>query len=151
MSAWMVSHGHITLLVEACFRYEIVKPHDGTPDAVGQMLWRENRRSVNARYEETHRTPTYRHDSDRILHALRWPTNTLGSLGTARELVRVPHLVYKQLACYEYQSCEHAGWKQSDAYRLIQDLRLAVLASMGMTEDEAGETDEWATDPWGLE
>ena len=142
MSAWIVSQNHIRLLVEALYKYEVV--HDESlyqsPDALGQVLWQENHKSVNARYHRRNRTPVYAHDSA-AMATWEYPVR---SRGIIRELVRNQPLVYKQARCYRYQSCEHAGWEHSAACRLITKLLEAVEKSMG-----ASGVDDQA--PWGVQ
>lgn len=125
MSAYVVSKTHIDTLLTAGI--ELPKPHrtmlwdrnnrrvgpmqgltPETADAVGRMLWRENHRSVNYRYSERTRTPRY----------------TFESLPVARiDVARVA----KAIDGYVYQSCEHPGWRASEASRFCDALR-EVLA-----------------------
>jgi hypothetical protein len=123
MSAWIVSEEHIHAMVHLALfgptdgeddwffdRREFVfylrgKQHryDLTnADELGQMLWRECHRSVNARYGERTRTPSYSY----------------------RKPQRVPNPVegIKTIHCYRYQSCEHAGWEASEANAACQSL-----------------------------
>jgi len=58
MSAFIVASGHIDVLINAAAQYGALDGKD--PRELGQMLWRENHRSVNARYGERTRTPNYR-------------------------------------------------------------------------------------------
>ena len=125
MSAWIVSKQHIDLLVAAS--KEVV------PDVLGQMLWDENHKSVNYRYTETKPTPSYTF--------------------TARpNKVINPVVVLKQLACYEYQSCEHAGWEDSKAYKFCQMLKAELLATFStpMTEEMVCALPEYNAAPWGV-
>lgn len=90
-----------------------------TADRAGALLWQENRVSVNHRY----------HDGDEIdvLYAFhRYGQN--------------PVVVLKLIDCYEYQSCEHPGWKESQAKRLCDQLRKQVISKLP-GYDEA---------PWGF-
>jgi hypothetical protein len=123
MSAYMVEREHIQYLLSAAMSRQINKSggmftwfHAGhryelnysTADAVGQMLWDENRRSIEARYPDTAEDFTnapgpigedfvYSHT-----HAPVWSTYD-------------PVQVLKSVDCLEYQSCEHDGWKDSQA------------------------------------
>jgi hypothetical protein len=79
---------------------------------VGQMLWSENLRSVQCRYEDT--KPTELPGTDDIplydAHA-PWPQPI------------DPVEVLKAADCYEYQSCEHPGWETSESRSFIMRLR----------------------------
>lgn len=146
MSAWIVSENHIRLLVEACYKYEVLKDDTLTPDALGQLLWRENHKSVNARYGERKRTPRFQHDSQAMA---AWPYPSPGQ-GCIRELARRPALLFKQAGCYHYQSCEHPTWERSAAASMITRLIEAIALSQGRTIDEMYEGMQ-GNEPWGIE
>ena len=143
MSAWIVSENHIRLLVEALYKYEVIdgiSHHIYTPDTLGQMLWRENHKSVNYRYHRRAKTPTYTHDSAAVA---TWAYPCPGR-GVVRDLVRTPALVSKQAHCYHYQSCEHTGWEKSQACSLIARLLEVIEKTTGTDEMDDGQ-------PWGIE
>ena len=143
MSAWIVSSGHIDVLVHALAQYEVVSPDLGADGfrALGQKLWQENHASVNYRYGEFTNTPRYQ---------LRTTEATLD-----------PIVVLKAVACFDYQSCEHPGWTASDAHELIEALHTAVLArhpDLGeRVQGPFGETyryttlPAWERAPWGID
>ncbi|MFC6094376.1 hypothetical protein [Saccharothrix lopnurensis] len=111
MSAWTVENGHIDVLVNAMVQLGIV-PKDLGVDGfrtLGQKLWDENHASVNHLYDEDTSTPRYR------LHT------------TEADLD--PILTLRAADCYTYQSCEHPGWKNSEAHALTRRLREAILDS----------------------
>ena len=64
MSAWIVSNQHIALLVEAIYRHEVPLENPLGPDELGQLLWDENYKSVNYRYDNNETAPTYIHQSE---------------------------------------------------------------------------------------
>jgi hypothetical protein len=127
MSAFVVSRSHIDALVYtilngpadreggpvtgfsdgAKYQYtEDLKLHsvrDEDASAVGQMLWDENRKSVAYRYGYMPLFPQYEY-----LEPKRKPT--------AVETLKL-------IACYDYQTCEHPGWKGSQAWWLMKNLR----------------------------
>lgn len=103
MSAFTVGAPHIDTIVNAMRQFAGVPVPAGAPRGIGQMLWDENYASVNHRYSESEPTPDYS------------PTLTDAPLS--------PIAVLKALDCYEYQSCEHPGWKTSDAHTLINAVR----------------------------
>lgn len=93
------------------------------PDAAGQILWAENVRSVNARYQEDTEIEPYTYQRP------------------GRRLSAVEAL--KALDCYEYQSCEHPGWPSSSAHALCQALRKRLIATLPGYDAAAWEiTDE---------
>jgi hypothetical protein len=151
MSAYIVDKNHILFLLAAMtsrtigrnygFSYyhepngERVKVVDGDCEQIaqiGNLLWRENIASVSARY------------SDKTSATLPGPRG--GSFEvTAQDVARAhynridPLHVLKSCACYEYQSCEHAGWKTSEAHAIIADLERAAWQSLPGYDDA----------PWG--
>lgn len=143
MSAWIVSGGHIDVLVHALAQYGVVPPDLGAVGfrELGQRLWHENHRSVNHRYSEDTPTPRYE---------LRTTEATLG-----------PIVVLKAVACFQYQSCEHPGWPDSEAHDLMEALRTAILDRHPEFGERVrgpfGETYRYTTlpayarAPWGIE
>lgn len=144
MSSWIVSRNHIAVLVEACYRYEVIK-EPLTPDELGQLLWRENHKSVNCCYGERSRTPRYTHNFRAVC------SYHDSKLGTARELVRDPHLLFKVITCYKYQSCDHTDWARSLAHGIVGRLKQAVCAGVGLTSDEMHTCPQWKGGPWGID
>ena len=122
MSAWIVSKGLIDCLVQAGIVEGLVTVAEA--DAFGQMLWHENHLSIEARYGDEPNTPTYKF--------------------TGVEAPLDDGIVYSQVRCYDYQTCEHAGYEASDAHRFVQALSERLEARRGTDEmpDEA---------PWGIE
>ncbi|HEV2640048.1 MAG TPA: hypothetical protein VGX23_33245 [Actinocrinis sp.] len=80
-----------------------------TADRAGSLLWQENRISVNHKYR----------DGDEI-----------DALYTFRRLWHSPVAVLKLIDGYEYQSCEHPGWEESQAKRLCYQLRKQVIPNL---------------------
>lgn len=103
MSAFTVDTAHIDTIVNAMRQYAGVPVPTGAERNIGQMLWDENFASVNYRYRENESAPVYA------------PTLTDEPLS--------PIAVLKALDCYEYQSCEHPGWEESDARKLCDAIR----------------------------
>ncbi|WP_063129866.1 hypothetical protein [Nocardia fusca] len=111
MSAFIVSNGHIDVVVNAIAQYGIT-PNDARRldyRALGQLLWDENVRSVDHRYRESNPRDRY------VLHT------TEGDLD--------PVAVLKAVDCYVYQSCEHPGWADSDAHTWMTRLREAIYTA----------------------
>jgi len=126
MSAWLVSREHIDALVTIFARSDGRRPALDPETAVGRLLWEENRRSV-----------AYRYPGDEAMIGEFDPEYTY----TPRLQPPRPAVAnLKLVRCYEYQSCEHPGWEQSEAYRLCQRMT-GYLVSELPGYDEA---------PWGI-
>jgi hypothetical protein len=152
MSAWIVSREHVRFLVEAAFEVpRMGSMRHGSPltwyhngrrcelgfererhAEVGQMLWTENVKSVAFRYPD-----------DRFKGCLPGPIGEdylyqeHKTIHAALSLVAV----LKAIDCYEYQSCEHDGWKVSEAHAFCTALRHAVCAALPGYDDA----------PWGID
>jgi hypothetical protein len=161
MSAWIVSKAHIDALVSDAARRGFDGPfawqHDGTwhvlprDDAarateVGRMLWNENLRSIHARYPDTIDGGMYPGPIDFTSSSVR-----KYEYESTRELPEV--WTYKALRCYDYQTCEHNEWEQSESFAFCTALSRILTGILGYDEDS--ETDEgpagWDDAPWGLE
>ena len=92
-----------------------------TADEVGRMLWAENVRIVQGRYPDTVESGEYPGPIDFCdAEVLTYKFEPLR--GTVD-----PVIALKALACYEYQSCEHAEWSASEAVRFCEALRLYLI------------------------
>jgi len=105
MSAWIVSKKHIDALVTWATDNNIVAIHKGALhpisgdlDDIGQSLWNENFKSVNYRYDEKRKTPQYKFVRNRVSDMV----------------------IFKNIGCYDYQTCEHAGYKNSFAFAFVE-------------------------------
>lgn len=141
MSAWMVSKAHIDALVNSAVEHGITTVAE--VHETGRMLWRENRRSVNYRYQERGRTPQYRF--------------------TGTEMPLHPVVILKLLHCFEYQSCERPDWEKSQAYRWVARLEATLQADErvdmtplpdrwgdGRTEPAYLRSSLYSAAPWGI-
>jgi len=144
MSAYMVDREHIIFLVKAAVSRHMAQ-HDGGSIRwyyngtskklsccedieklveVAQMLWDENKKSINARYHDT----------------VDNPDNMPGAIGEdyiiRPEDFRLhwfdydPVQVMKAIHCYEYQSCEHKEWKDSEAIIFIRRLENKAISAL---------------------
>jgi hypothetical protein len=98
MSAFIVNNSHITALAVHAARNRIAGHTDAK--AIGDMLHAENVNSVNYRYDETTR-PNYAPCEWASFHPF-----------SQVQIVKAAH-------CLNYQSCEHPGWENSDAHKLL--------------------------------
>lgn len=81
-----------------------------TSASVGQMLIRENHLSVCHRYDEN---PKVEAVDPYEFERSRKPLD--------------PVQVLKAINCYEYQSCEHPDWEDSEANRFCESLRNTAI------------------------
>ena len=130
MSAFVVDRGHIWYLVQAAVSRMCREPRmswyheekhrtvssterEGLAE-VGQMLWDENVRSVKYRYD----------DCDELPGPIGCDYQYGRHNGCALPRLRVePVQVLKACDCFEYQSCEHPGWEESEAHSFLEALR----------------------------
>ncbi|MFD4407730.1 hypothetical protein ACFWPH_33695 [Nocardia sp. NPDC058499] len=110
MSAFIVGNEHIDILVNAIAQYGVAGQGAGRTvfRNLGQMLWDENVCSVDYRYREDNPRSRY------VLHTTEGELDALAVLKAAH--------------CYEYQSCEHPEWDDSQARTWITRLREAIYA-----------------------
>lgn len=130
MRAFIVGTDHIDFLITAANAWDVrwyFKPSNGGPtmhgsalgdlDTLGMRLLAENAASVSHRYahcddlsaDETGETAAfYRH---RFV-----PLTALD-----------PVHVLKAAQCYEYQSCEHPGWADSEACAFVEALKATAI------------------------
>ena len=132
----MVSKKHIDVLVAA--RHP-AKPGAGnlprpTEDAwagtvfdhmddnkLGQMLWDENQKSVDARYSGSR--DEVRQTMNVGQKAPRYRFNMPGE-----KLTHV--VVLKAIHCYEYQASEHDGWEASAARKYCDELAQVMVKTL---------------------
>ena len=129
MSAFVLSSTHIDVLVSAAIELGLSKAFREEADELGRMLWRENVRSVVHRYGLAGTPEEASYEADVAAYRFRrYPGIS-------------PVAVAKAVHCYAYQSCEHPEWDASQAHRVAERLRDAVLC--GMAGYDAA--------PWGFD
>ena len=88
---------------------------------IGRMLLRENERSIMARYPDT-----LGDDDAALLGRMPGPVDYAGweAYEFPRRSFPMPEPVHVLgiMACYEYQACEHPGWRDSEAYGFCRSL-----------------------------
>lgn len=136
MSAFIVGTDHIDYLIAAAVDASVLLGGYGVywaderitrhnADAVGAALLAENIASVAYRYED------------------QGTGNLPGPIPNPvpAEYVYQPFLqvdaaqVLKAIDCYEYQSCEHPGWHDTEARRFCDVLRRRYAATMSGYDD----------------
>lgn len=150
MSAFIVSDHHVTFILQVAVHVSTSGGHSllwywggchgyltGKPeqlDVVGQMLLDENARSV------AHRYPTTQGDD--------LPGSPVGSYkyrpGVPSQVIRGTwHAqALKAIACLEYQSCEHPGWKASEACAFLRALEGRIVGMLPGYADAKWTIDE---------
>lgn len=130
MSAWLLSDAHMNALVEGAIRLGVIAPEDA--QKTGAMLRRANTKSIRARYgdsrwdtPETYGRPAYRY---------RAPREPLSDVA-----------LFKNVGCYDYQTCEYDGYEKSPAARFVRLMRNA-LAVRGISYESPGYDEA----PWGI-
>ena len=118
MSAYIVEQNVIGYIVRAGMEFGVIDSHNAVAEA--RMLWKENQNSIYARYGGG---------------------DDYGNIG---EITKKAHLgtfpaihptqVIKSCHCYAYQSCEHEGWKTSEAKKLTDKI-IAEAINRGGVED----------------
>jgi hypothetical protein len=151
MSVYIVSKAHIDALVSAAMAqgdtfcwydadgdhsHELTYTDTVHATKVGAMLWGENLKSINARYVNTVDNPL----------ACPGPADFEGRATIDRYVFKrtnklTPVQILKAIDCYEYQSCEHAGWKTSEAHQFCRALEARMISSLPGYKDA----------PWGLD
>ena len=133
MSAFLVSKEDIDLLVSGMREHDTAVRIDGQfhrankldPTTLGKILWQENVESLAARYGARERD-----DNAAEIAAYRFK-----SYGPVK-----PGALAQLASCYAYQTCEHEGWRASDAFFAICGLEHALCKLLPGAGDA----------PWGI-
>jgi hypothetical protein len=139
MSAWVVSHHHIDLLVSAAIDHAVSfkfldigaleTATESNAQALGLMLLAENVRSVVYRYSLTGSAEERNYLRDLKAYRFRRYAGLRASA------------VAKALACYDYQSCECPDYRETAAAFFVSRLEQAV------GERPSG----YDSEPWGFD
>ncbi len=128
MSAFILSNKHINVLVNAVIN--IANQNDGhiqilnddkiklfTLDEAGQALIDQNYRSYNTRYniDNLEQTPIYKFYYE----------------AKAYKGVQI----LKACSCYDYQSCETNDYYETDAHKIIDDIRHLTISNLPGYDD----------------
>lgn len=105
-----------------------------TPSAFGQMLVNENVRSVAYRYPDTNPDEGNMPGPVDAYYMGPYVYRDPGFTPT-------PGQVFKAIDCLDYQSCEHPGWRTSEAYAALASLRDAYCQQVDGYDDA----------PWGFD
>lgn len=141
MSAFIVDPIHIDALVTAGLEFSRpyglhwydVDPdeldHDDVADHHHELTYETAGRTAVMLYAENCASVLYRYPQDTIQSAPGLIDKPTPDEYEFRKLPGTPKPVdvLSALACYEYQSCEHPGWKTSEAKRFCDALRAACI------------------------
>jgi len=125
VSAFLVSKKHIDVLVHARSIPTFWSPPEIelTDTKLGQILWRENMYSLQARYGNA--------IDEELIQSYSYTRPQTLTIVT----------IFKSIACYEYQSCEHDSWKMSKAYKYCKDIAEGLISCLPGYEEA----------PWGID
>lgn len=126
MSAFIVSKKHIDEILRAAVALNLCRTScdiNGEPittdltvdacSALGKVLWRENAKSVAARYDEPLDDQWVHYEFSPVLKS---------SLPFNEHVQAV-----KYIDCLKYQSCEHEEWPESEAYAFLASFRATLV------------------------
>lgn len=127
MSAFVVSREHITRLVNIALVAAIDSGRtQPDPYDLGRMLWAENLKSVKARYpndtDGNRPGPIDFHDCDVDAYTFGLMSDFCSTFDPVEML--------KLINCYEYQTCEHKEWKESESFRWCQQMKHYLITQL---------------------
>lgn len=144
MSAWMVNKEHIDVLVSGAVAFKLVEPTDA--EQTGKMMWAENLASINYRYPDTI------DDTTNIPGPCEFEgIETVAAYTFEPRSIEDPAFLLKQLHCYDYQSCEHHEWKQSNSFALVEQMIAKVEEITGKTAEDLSNTPAYNASAWGVD
>ncbi len=101
-----------------------------TPDQLGELIWTENERSVEARYPSDHASML---SVDYCLGYTYTPVPIKFRLTAAQ--------AFSAVACLEYQSCESDDWTDSESWRFLDALKSSLIGVLPGYADASWEVD----------
>ena len=99
-------------------------------NAIGQSLLDANYDSVNYRYDEDKKAPTYEYSEDAMKESLKNKTYEAD--------------VYSAIQEYNYQACETDNYFESDLYHTLQNVKEGML--VGLLKRVCPNADGWGFD-----
>src|SRR5262249_15591466 len=132
MSSFIANWVQVSVIVEACYRYEVPLPCTTTPTDLGQRLWLENVRSTAMAYPDDAPEDLPGSENAPYLYDHKPP------------YVPPPMEILKLVRWFAYQCNTYEGWQRTDACRIVTDLESACLAALGReTMPEPGTDPAW--------
>ena len=129
MSAFTVSKEHIDSMVYALDLDGKMRDQE-TRNIIGQILWDENYKSVNARYSGKDEAPKY--------------------VFTTPEKPYSLYEAYKNCRCYNYQSCESENYNTTHACVINEVIMTTIERCLEMTKEEIQKMPEYEKADWGI-
>ena len=123
MSAFMVSHTHISALLNFAIRHRVNYSLPGgsrveisVPNAtrIGRDLLAENNRSIHARYGD---------DESAHVNSYAYSANPKFEKLDAADIIQA-------CDCFDYQACETDDYKESLAYLIVDRIRSAAVREL---------------------
>lgn len=118
MVSWIMNH-NIKYKAEN-YHYEgymgILFDVNEMSNAIGQSLLDANYDSVNYRYDENKKAPTYEYNEDACLDSVANETYDAD--------------VYSAIREYNYQACETENYFESDLYHTLQNIKEGMLVQL---------------------
>jgi hypothetical protein len=137
MSAYVVEKNHIGYLVDAAYFLGVHYHYQGEwrrvinleRYALGQILWDENVKSVQYRYDETDRNnlPCACADAPDFIFDL--PANTWPEEDYYLQVIQ-------SCRCYDYQACEHSCYRESEAKAIIDAIQTDAVSKLLNQNDD---------------
>lgn len=119
MSAYVVSDAHIRALITWAAMHRVSyywqdarREVRGDAPRTASVLYAENVRSVNARYNDCESAHGFRYSF------------------SAADIRREPVAILKACHGYMYQACEASGWEESEAHAIIRAIEGAAVRSL---------------------
>jgi len=134
MSAWVCADAHFNFIVNfantALPKWNKLPGGQSLSDPQGlaELLFKANVRSVNYRYA---------HHEPQPEEGFVWKPAGGQMPATLENLVKF----LKALDCLEYQSCERNDWEESEAFKIIRELRGMAINSLPGYDSA----------PWGID
>lgn len=129
MVSWIMSRG-ISYKAEN-YHYEgfmgILFERNEMANAIGQSLLDANYDSVNYRYDEDKKAPTYEYSEDAMKDSLKNKTYEAD--------------VYSAIQEYNYQACETDNYFESDLYHTLQNIKEDMLVRL--LKQKCPDADGW--------
>ena len=100
---------------------------------LGQLLWDENRLSIEHRYPDT--------AGDKF--EATWGDCEYGEHAPSVHTTINPAQVVQSCRCFEYQACEHPGWESSEACAFVRALERSAVSAMLSDDLDWGAPKGW--------
>jgi hypothetical protein len=142
MSAWQCSPEHIFALAKAWVHFRSKYEHEPLLDdvkAYARKLAVENVKSLKYRYPNDSWDPV---ETDHLIKPEIFVWSNSGALPGQKteDIVKAVVTTLKLINCYNYQSCEHPGWKTSRVKQDMDGLYRHVAETLPGYDDA----------PWGI-